>query len=462
MSDSNVTVPPTTLAAAEENARLQAMLGERDAQIAMLEGQLRRCAVVEPEQQHSLETTACGVPLGVRVQEYLVAELRPPIPSAAAPTQQASVQCTSPRPQPTAEASPDITAPRVSVQQPTTAQQALILDDWDPIDDEDLDVTRQRGPAVPDNGASPIVDASLVEARSPGGNCCGGSRHHIDPPPPLQLQVPQTVAPSAPQQVAVCVETVAAPRNRSLSTPPAAHRHRSNSMQPLPPAPAVPGHTAAVSYAAPLGSSQASRVLSVPRQPLPSPLHPSQAHPPKQATAWLRVATPKQHRAWTPRRSPPPVHRNVTPTRMRTRPPSEGPPAPVSYSAWPLAMLGRQQPFWQSTHGGHAQAQSQTGPWSTTTLSSTTPRMPPVAGGLLVPPQAQPLPRGSGPGTAAGWQQQCSPPQVLPGRQQLAAPLPGPPAHHASHTSLLLQGPPLKPTVKPAEIPVFPAVQIHH
>jgi len=334
-----------------------------------------------------------------------------------------------------------------------------MLSDWDPIDDEDLDVTRKRGPAVPESGASPVVDASATEARSLCGSCCGGSRRSTEPPLPPKHQAPQPVAPSAPQQVTVCVETVSANRNRSLSTPP--FTYRSNSMQPLPPPPApqvVPGHSVAISYAAPLGSGQASRMLSVPRQPQPSPQHPPPVHPPKQATAWQRVMTPKQHRAWTPRRSPTPVHRHVTPGQ--NRPPSEGPPAPVSYSPWPLALLGRQQPFLQSSHGGHAHAQSQTGPsWSTTTVSHTTPRIPPVAQGLLVPPQAQPLPIGAGPGTAAGWQQQCSP---LPRRQQLAVPLPGPPAHHASQTSLLLQGPPLKPTMKSNEVPVFPAVHIRH
>lgn len=368
-----------------------------------------------------------------------MAELPPPVATKAATEQQASAHCMSPRAQPRAAATPgDVIAPTVLVPHTAAVHQALTLGDWDQIDDADLDVTQQCGPLAPSSDASPKVDASVTEARSLCGSCCGGSRRVTGPPLLSQPQAPRPVLASAPQHVAVRVETVAAVvssattqlHSRSLSTPPAALRSSSSSKQPL------PGHLAAVSYAAPLVLTQAERALSVPRQPPsqpPQPLHPLLAHAPQQATAWQRAATPKQHRAWTPRSSPVSVHRAI-----RTRAPSEGTPAPVGCSAWPLALLGRQQPFWQSSQRGHAQAQSQTAPWSAATLSGA-PRAQPTTGE-----------------TAVNWQQQGSPAAATLGRQQLPLRLLGPSGHHASHKSLLLQG----PALKPVGVSVFPAARI--
>jgi len=420
---------------ADENARLHAMLGERDAQIAVLEGQLRRCTRGVPEQQQ-LELTRCGVPLSAHVQKYLMAELAPPVATKTVAAQQASAECMSPRPQSTAATSADAIAPSVLVQQTAAMHQTPTMGNWHPIDDEDLDVTQQCGPVVPSGGSSPKVDASVTEAHSRCGSCCGGSRRGTEPPLLSRPQTPQPVLASAPQQVAVQVEKLASVvssaaaqlHSRSLSTPPAAHLSSSSSM---------PGHLTAVSYAAPSGSTQAERVRSVPRQPLPQPLHPPQAHPPHQATAWRRVATPKQHRAWNPRCSPAQVHRAI-----RTRVPSEGPPAPTCHSAWPLALLGRQQPFWQSPQRGHAQVRSQTGPWAAATVSSA--------------PRASHATGGSGPETAAGRQQQGSPAATPLDRQQLALRLLGPSGHHTSHKSLLLQG----PLLKPAGASIFPAARV--
>eukprot|EP00931_Biecheleriopsis_adriatica_P007589 TRINITY_DN108859_c0_g1_i1.p1 TRINITY_DN108859_c0_g1~~TRINITY_DN108859_c0_g1_i1.p1 ORF type:complete len:732 (+),score=144.58 TRINITY_DN108859_c0_g1_i1:66-2198(+) len=325
---------------AEETARLHALLGVRDAQIAALQGELRRCAlgakdgaskaVLEdlpppsdtkgeqfPLRSQQVQTPPRQLlpppqPQGqAGAQHFLIAELpTQPVPrlgEAFTPPQRA-------RPA-SGNVSPGVGG---STSEPTPAGKATTQENpgWDDIDHEELDVTRRHvvGSSGAASTAAALASADGSAAESPESR-----------PSPAMPRYKEVATPRRYPAVAVQVEAVETPRvrGRAGSMPPAyaflPSRHHGSSCS----------------------SGRPERLLSVPPAPRSSSVHTPQRTPWRQSPG---TPGPAHRRSVTPRRDAMPlqVQMALTPAQHCRQAVS---PGPCSRAA--MGMPGGQGQLWQ-------------------------------------------------------------------------------------------------------------------
>lgn len=320
------------VARAAENARLQSLIDAREAQIAVLQGQLRQCGCETEGCPEQLEAFAPAPPAleqpGRRVQQAVLPEATPapvifPAPVATAPASprrpsgQLAV-ASSP-----AAASSVASAPTALVCQ--EAHQAQLAPLWDPLEGEELDVTRRHGPWISPVQRAP--EAITQQAQQPESARIAQA-----------VAVARTLAPLAATRelVAVPVETVASPRAVACAHRPVA----SNSCAGKPGCSPVSAHRGG-SGSVPPGERMA-RIVSVPERLVLV----SHGSPPSVQQGMARRATtprPPHLQGWAPgapQRSPTPVRRSLTPApagaRLSSREPLRLTPASPAWSWRPL------------------------------------------------------------------------------------------------------------------------------
>lgn len=361
--------PQTTedrAARAEENARLQALVGQRDAQIAALQGQLRQCGMDlsgghdEPE----ASTPPARSRLLAAREEHAGGcdgtSQEPSMPRSFSSQCQSNVLWTGDENEATQRCGSAI-AGTSAVSSSSSCRPAELpiacgagtgakplipallmpASGWDPIDDEELDVTHRHGPW--DTAFVPVRRDQLITRQAPGSDSPTQKVHS-----PTQ-QVPRAQRLSTPlsssrQAVEVRVEAVAttpAPRPAVAASVavPAAYHAAGHPQQPTP-SPVVQYRSGSTP---PDGRRVSGPVVIVtqgsPASGVPAGgAVPATSTPRQPSRGLVACTTPVQH---TPHRSPQaPAHRSVTPRQQHR----SMTPVQHSRSATPSAGVRLQSP----------------------------------------------------------------------------------------------------------------------